>query len=453
MLTERMQRAAIWRLVDREIELSAGDVARLGEPWRSIYLYVAAHAKGQHKGDYVAALGAAIGDTNLVDRSKPSFWQQVDNEIDKMELAAKGRRYRPFKETKGDLQEVSWLWPLWLPKGMISVVGGFPGTGKSWFVLDLARSVIHGGNWPDGSPVTETGPVVWVEGEGIPQVVMQREEALQMDDSQFYMLHAAEGSMLDLASEMWRDELIEMVGAVRPKLVIVDSLRSVSLTGTDRAEQVNPLLLFLSGVARFGDCAVAIVHHLRKPAGSQQAFPLVTIHDFAGSGHIIAMARTAIGLSVMQGGGNGFSLKGARRVDLCKTFEDYPEPLGVSLELLPGGGKRMVYGEAPNADTTARQDCGSWLLEYLQANGPSKVKDVLADALEAGYSRDMVYRARKELEGRIVNTKGHKHPQNRWAMFGEESQNGEESEESQGGGGAKAREGCDSSDSRLFAEV
>lgn len=429
MLTERMMRAAIWRLVDRQQELSAGDLARLGEPWRSIYLYVATQAASHQ--DREEALAAAIGVSNLVDKTKPNYWDAVNHEIDRIELAAKGRRFRPFKDEKTDLVDVNWLWPLWLPKGLISVVGGFPGTGKSWFVLDLARSVIHGGAWPDGSPVAETGPVVWVEGEGIPQVVKQREEALQLDDSQFYMLHAAEGSLLDLSSEMWQDELIEMVGAVRPKLVIVDSLRSVSLNGTDRAEQVNPLLLFLSGVARFGDCAVAIVHHLRKPSGSQQAFPLVTIHDFAGSGHIIAMARTAIGLSVMQSGGNGFSLRGPRRIDLCKTFEDYPEPLGVTLEALPGGGKRMVYGAAPNADTTQRQDCGSWLIEYLDTEGPSKVKDVLAAALEEGYSRDMLYRARKELENKIVNTKGHKHPGNRWKLIDQPDDGSEESEESE----------------------
>ena len=429
-------RSAIWRLVDREQELSQGDLARLVEPWRSIYLYVAT-MPAHHEGDRQAALTAAIGDTNLIDKTRPSYWQQIDDEIDKMELAAKGRRFRAFKDEKADLADVAWLWPLWLPKGLISVVGGFPGTGKSWFVLDLARSVIHGGKWPDGKPVTETGPVVWVEGEGIPQVVKQREEALQLDDSQLYMMHASEGSMLDLASEMWQDELIEMVGAVRPKLVIVDSLRSISLNGTDRAEQVNPLLLFLSGVARFGDCSVAIVHHLRKPSGSQQAFPLVTIHDFAGSGHIIAMARTAIGLSVMQSG-NAFSLQGPRRIDLCKTFEDYPDPLGVTLESLPGGGKRMVYGEAPNSETTARQDCGSWLIEYLEMNGPSKPKEVMADALAEGYGRDTVYRARKELENRIVNTKGHKHPQNKWSLMSQEDDGTvEESQESQGSRGSE----------------
>lgn len=450
MLTERMMKAAIWRLVDRDEQLSSGDLARMTEPWRSIYGYVATQA-AQHE-DREDALSAAIGAFNLVEKGRPNYWDAVNGEIDKIELAAKGRRYRPFGETKGELQDVHWLWPLWLPKGMISVVGGFPGTGKSWFVLDLARSVIHGTAWPDGSPVTERGPVVWVEGEGIPQVVKQREEALQLDDSQFYMLHASEGSLLDLSSGMWQDELIEMVGAVRPRLVIVDSLRSVSLNGTDRAEQINPLLLFLSGIARFGDCAVAIVHHLRKPSGSQQAFPLVTIHDFAGSGHIIAMARTAIGLSVMQNGG-GFSLRGSRRVDLCKTFEDYPEPLGLTLESLPGGGKRMVYGEAPNAEGTQRQECGSWLLEYLEAEGPSKPKDILVAAMEAGYSRDMVYRARKELENRIVNSKGHKHPQNKWMLLGSDVETVEESEESQGVGGENPREGCDSSDSQQFAEV
>lgn len=433
MLTERMQKAAIWRLANDEIEQPRGDLNRMDEPWRSIYLYVLSQSD-QHDNDRMGALGVAIGASGLVNKDSATYWDAVDQIIDQMEAATRLRRVRSFKETKGELEPVDWLWPLWLPKGMISIVGGFPGTGKSWFVLDLARSVIHGGTWPDGSPVAETGPVIWVEGEGIPQVVMQREEALQLDDSQLYLLHAAEGNMLDLASERWRNELIELVAAVRPRLVIVDSLRAVSTNGTDRAEQVNPLLMFLSGVARFGNCGVVVVHHLRKPGGSQQAFPLVTIHDFAGSGHIIAMFRTAIGLSVMQNGGSGFSLRGPRRVDLCKTFEDYPEPLGATLETLPGGGKRMVYGEAPNAERTERQDCGSWLVEYLEAEGPSRAKDVLAAADAEGFSRAMVYRARGELEARIVNTHGHKHPKNRWALAGyeeNEAENYEESQESQ----------------------
>jgi uncharacterized protein YpbB len=35
---------------------------------------------------------------------------------------------------------------------MITLLGAYQGTGKSYFVLDIARTVIHGGPWPDGAP-------------------------------------------------------------------------------------------------------------------------------------------------------------------------------------------------------------------------------------------------------------------------------------------------------------
>ncbi len=53
------------------------------------------------------------------------------------------------------------------------------------------------------------------------------------------------------------------------------------------------------------------------------------IHDFRGSGHITAMARTVLGLSVVQTG-KTFSLNGPRRLELVKTnLGPYPNPLGV----------------------------------------------------------------------------------------------------------------------------
>jgi len=41
-------------------------------------------------------------------------------------------------------------------------------------------------------------------------------------------------------------------------------------------------------------------------------------------------------------------------------------------------------------------------------------KEVEAEGNAEGYSRNMVYRARKELRGQIENTVGHKAPNNRW---------------------------------------
>jgi hypothetical protein len=74
---------------------------------------------------------------------------------------------------------VRWLWPGWIPRGMITLLGAYQGTGKSYFVLDIARTVIHGGPWPDGAPAEKLGTVIYVDAEAIPQV--NNERAVKLD--------------------------------------------------------------------------------------------------------------------------------------------------------------------------------------------------------------------------------------------------------------------------------
>ena len=47
---------------------------------------------------------------------------------------------------------VDWLWPSWIPRGMLTLLGGAPGVGKSLVALDLARRIIHNDPFPDGAP-------------------------------------------------------------------------------------------------------------------------------------------------------------------------------------------------------------------------------------------------------------------------------------------------------------
>jgi hypothetical protein len=58
----------------------------------------------------------------------------------------------------------------------------------------------------------------------------------------------------------------------------------------------------------------------------------MSLHDFRGSSHITAMARTVMGLNVLQNG-KQFSLSGPRRLDLVKTnLGNYPEGIGIELQ-------------------------------------------------------------------------------------------------------------------------
>jgi putative DNA primase/helicase len=45
---------------------------------------------------------------------------------------------------------IDWLWPLWLPRGLVSILDGDPGLGKSTLTLDLAARVSRGWRMPPG---------------------------------------------------------------------------------------------------------------------------------------------------------------------------------------------------------------------------------------------------------------------------------------------------------------
>lgn len=439
MLTERMQRVYVYRLANLDEDPGRYPAEWLEEPWRQVVSALGrVYAEWGDDVATVRALKAGLASDATVDRAGLDLlnaWQQdmmwciafaagdrgvAGTSAEVMQLLGRtpgAPQFRSLAEIEHLIPEPAWLWPSWIPRGMLTVLGGFQGTGKSMFTMELARTVIHGGNWPDGSPVERTGSVVYIDAESIPQENAKRARQLGMDRRQLYLLYASEGQMLDLVDRAWRDQVVEIVAGKRPELVIVDSLSSASSNGQDRPEQVNPLMMFLAGLARRHDCGVVLLHHLRKPSG-QLAFPLVTIHEFAGSRHITAMARSVLGLSVMQNGSKGFTLNGPRRLDLCKTnvADSYPEPIGLKLVAMGDGGKRFEYGEAPSIDGgTARDECGDWLLEVLE-DGPMRLKELLALGEEAGYNASMIWRARKALPGQIIDTKGNRHPQNQWAL-------------------------------------
>ena len=79
----------------------------------------------------------------------------------------------------------------------------------------------------------------------------------------------------------------------------------------------------------------------------------------------------------------------------------------------------LRYGEPPVAhrEKTQVEECGEWLVEVLgEAGEPVKPKGIVKMAEEVGFSRSAVYRARKELEGRVVDTGNGFAPDNRWAL-------------------------------------
>jgi hypothetical protein len=375
--------------------------------------------------------------------------------------------YPSLDEIAGRFPPVDWLWPSWIPRGLLTLFAGAPGAGKSLVALDLARRIIHGEPFPDGAPVPCPGRnVLIVDAEGTPALLDQRARAWDLDRRRlFLMLAPNPGGLIDLAHPRQQLQLVEMCRDLRPALVVIDSLAAATARGESSLQGARDLLGFLSAIASRVRLAMLVIHHLRKSRRSDHVAtaPQVTADDLRGSSHLSAAARSVLALSlpgrppasplwptphlasdgdlvpdgdpasdddlmsdldlVLAGASHPLASGGLRRFEVVKTnLCRHPPPLGLTFEgegLLVPTLHYTEYVEPPPPPTQLDL-CARWLLHYLTAAGaPVRPADVVQAAREAGFPRRTLYRARQALTGAIVDLgNSPRDPHKRWALAG-----------------------------------
>jgi hypothetical protein len=434
--TRAQMRAIVDRLVGAPPETLLPPTA-LDEPWRTIYRRI----------------------TRAGDRTEAELliWRAVEGLEDGHHLATSlvdllpgDEAFTPFPslaEISGQFPPVDWLWPSWIPRGLLTLFGGAPGAGKSLVALDLARRIIHGEPFPDGAPVPCPGSnVLIVDAEGTPALLDQRARAWDLDRHRlFLMLAPNPGALVDLAHPQQQLLLIKMCRSLRPALVVIDSLAAATTRGETSLQGARALLGFLSAVASRGRLAMLVVHHLRKPRRSGHAVsaPQVVGDDLRGSSHLSAAARSVLALSLparplaspllpvpgpaspgelaSAGTSHPPGFDGLRRLEVVKTnLCRHPPPLGLIFEGedVPVPTLRYTEYVEPPPPPTQADLCARWLLQYLATAGaPVRPADVVRAAAEAGFPRRTVYRARQALAGAIVDLGNSPHdPKKRWTL-------------------------------------
>lgn len=416
MLTERMMVQAIAdRMGGIESTLKAWNFV---EPWRSCWLALDQAPPGSERSDLIKLMAKMIQGQD-----------GADIVMAKIMVAQAGEPLGHYPtlldmDKAGLLEPVRWLWENWIPLGMLSLLTASPGAGKSMLALDLAARIIQGEIFPDGTVGPRPGaPVIYVDAEAIPQVHNERIVAWQADRDKLHIVvpKSLEGEMfIDLNAQVWRNELTEMVATVNPALVVIDSLSTVSLKGENNKEDVVRLLGFLGSLAQDFDCGLLLIHHLRK-RGLLSSGDALSQDDVRGSGHIVAASRSVLGLSIVQTGPE-LDRNGPRRLEILKTnLTRYPKPIGVQMMPLHPKGVYLEYGDVPQGyqQPSEVELCADFMLETLQERGESiKPSEMVDLAGEEGYSRRTVYRARKSLEGQVVNTDSPRSPKNCWVLVG-----------------------------------
>jgi hypothetical protein len=164
------------------------------QPWRSIYLSV------RRCGDFEDAEWLLAKVTRHIEVRERSWL--VGALCDMLPSDEGFTAYPSLHEISGQFADVDWLWPSWIPRGMLTLFGAAPGAGKSLVALDLARRVIHGEPFPDGAPSVDRGAnpcpgsrVLIVDAEGAPALLNQRAQAWQIDSRRLFLMLAPDGGL------------------------------------------------------------------------------------------------------------------------------------------------------------------------------------------------------------------------------------------------------------------
>jgi hypothetical protein len=263
----------------------------------------------------------------------------------------------------------------------------------------------------------------------VPQLLNARALDWGMDLDRLFPMLPAPNQVLDLNTRACQDHLLAMAAELRPALIIIDSLGSAARGAENQASRVDDLFGFLNDLAVQFQCALLLIHHLRKSdaavAGGPRAGASMAGEDVRGSGHIVSLARSVLGLAEVRDLAPvqirlDPQPDSPRRLQLLKTnLGPYPDPLGMTFVPKETGGVDLAYGPAaePMRPLTLVQSCAHWLLDHLTLyRRPMSPSELERHACRAGYSRMTLFRARELLGSQVADTHGRHNPGNRWVL-------------------------------------
>jgi putative DNA primase/helicase len=189
-------------------------------------------------------------------------------------------------------KKVDWIWPGYLAKGKLTLLGGDPDLGKSLVCMDAAAILSKGRHWPGGQRAKVGATLFICSEDGIADTIRPRAEAAEAD---LNLLHVFESTLIKdgkRKSFNLRDDL-DMLGAAinevdNAALVVVDAITSyMGAIDSHRTTDVRAVLEPIAGFAEHHGVSILGVTHPPKAASGN------ALRAFTGSFAFVAAPRVA----------------------------------------------------------------------------------------------------------------------------------------------------------------
>lgn len=168
-------------------------------------------------------------------------------------------------------KEVEWLWYPYIPYGKITIIEGDPGEGKTTLVLKLAAALSRGLPLPcDDDKEYEPIHIIYQTAEdGIEDTIKPRLVKAGADCSMIRVIDETDKEL-----SMTDDRLEQAIIETKARLIILDPIQAYIGATVDmhRANEIRPVLKHLGMNAEKYNCAIVLIGHMNKAAGSKSTY-------------------------------------------------------------------------------------------------------------------------------------------------------------------------------------
>ena len=311
------------------------------------------------------------------------------------------RRAEILTLSQVEAKEVDWLWKPYLANGMLAMLSGDPGAGKTYITLAVAAAITTG-RVPYTGERRDPTDVLYLSVENSPEHVLRpRFDSLGGDSSRFHILRGSvtgNGEKAERGGVRLSDIrlLRDALQRTKARLVIVDPIQSYLGAEVDahRSNETRPVMDGLSRLAEEFGCCILLVRHLSKaPTGK-------AIHRGLGSIDLTGAVRTEL----LAGCSPDDALQRAL-VQVKSNLGQFGPSLGYTIEA--DGAFRwtgeseltsaaLLAPESNDAEVGAMEEAKDFLSRAL-AQGARSAKDVEAEARKEGIRERTLKRAKKEI--------------------------------------------------------
>ena len=209
-----------------------------------------------HTGDAADFVGDADAVRVLLDAATP--WKPAEDAVGPI-----GRLASEF-----EMRPIAWLWDSRLALGMLTMLDGDPGIGKSSLVADWIGRITTGTAWPDGAP-NRRGSVIYVGVEdSVSQVLRPRLQAAGADLTKVLIVGSFQENgkerLLSIPEDLPLLEAeIKRVGAL---MVVIDPIMSYlsKKTNPNSDMEVRQALTPMANMLDRVGCAGLLLRHMAK---------------------------------------------------------------------------------------------------------------------------------------------------------------------------------------------